>query len=84
MIETTSMSSRGQVVIPVEIREKLGLHEGSKFVVLATEDSVVLKRMDEPSLEEAIREVRKAFAKAGITQQDIHRAIKEVRSEKKR
>ncbi|MDD5437854.1 MAG: AbrB/MazE/SpoVT family DNA-binding domain-containing protein [Patescibacteria group bacterium] len=33
---TTSMGERGQVVIPKEIRELLGLKVGDRFIVLAT------------------------------------------------
>jgi len=82
MIETTSMSSRGQVVIPVEIRERLRLREGSTFVVLATDDAVVLKRMNEPLLKEAIADIRAAFVQAGITQKDIDRAVRAVRTKR--
>lgn len=31
---TTTLGERGQVVIPAEIREKLGLEPGEKFMVL--------------------------------------------------
>jgi AbrB family looped-hinge helix DNA binding protein len=31
---TTKLSSKGQVVIPEEIRKKLGLEPGAQFVVL--------------------------------------------------
>ncbi|MBI2575930.1 AbrB/MazE/SpoVT family DNA-binding domain-containing protein, partial [Candidatus Woesearchaeota archaeon] len=41
-LEITSMSSRGQVVIPFDVREQLGLKEGEKFVVVGGEDTVIL------------------------------------------
>lgn len=34
-IETTKMSSKGQVVIPENIRKGLGLKTGSQFVVVS-------------------------------------------------
>ena len=40
-LEVTSMSSRGQVVIPFNIREQLGLRKGEKFIVIGEEDTVV-------------------------------------------
>lgn len=44
-ISTTKMSSKGQVVIPEEIREYLELENGSKFIVMAAEDSIILKKI---------------------------------------
>jgi AbrB family looped-hinge helix DNA binding protein len=46
------MSSKGQVVIPEEIREKLGLHPGTQFAVLGARGMVVLRPLTAPSLEE--------------------------------
>ena len=33
-LATTRMSSKGQIVIPEEIRDRLGLQSGTQFVVL--------------------------------------------------
>ena len=46
LIETTKLSQRGQVVIPMEIREKLNLKTGNKFFVIASDDSLVLQKFD--------------------------------------
>ncbi len=46
IIEMTRVSDKGQVVIPKEIREKLRFTEGSKLIVIATEDAVVLQRIE--------------------------------------
>jgi AbrB family looped-hinge helix DNA binding protein len=51
-IGTTRMSSKGQVVIPEEIRKKLKLKTGSQFVVLGEDDVVILKAISPPSIEE--------------------------------
>ena len=37
-IATTKLSSKGQVVIPEEIRKQLGLKEGDQFVVVGQDD----------------------------------------------
>ena len=34
MATITAMSSRGQIVLPISIRRKLGLGEGSQFLVV--------------------------------------------------
>jgi AbrB family looped-hinge helix DNA binding protein len=46
IIEMTRVSEKGQVVIPKEIRDKLKFTEGSKLLVVATEDAVVLQRIE--------------------------------------
>lgn len=40
-VSTTKLSSRGQVVIPEEIRKRLGLEPGTQFIVLAEDDTVI-------------------------------------------
>ena len=40
-ISTTKMSSKGQVVIPEEIREYMHLESGVKLIVMATNDSII-------------------------------------------
>ena len=42
------MSSKGQVVIPEDVRNALGLEVGAQFVVMADGNSVVLKRIAVP------------------------------------
>jgi len=42
-LATTKMSSKGQVVIPEEIRKRFGLKSGSQFVVVGEKDTVILK-----------------------------------------
>jgi len=46
------MSSKGQVVIPEDIRKQLNLKKGSQFVVLGEKDVVILKNISPPSINE--------------------------------
>ena len=46
IIDVTKVSDKGQVVIPKEIRDKLGFKEGTRLIVVATEDAVVLQRIE--------------------------------------
>lgn len=81
-LEITSMSSRGQVVIPLDVREQLGLKEGEKFVVLGEDDTVVLKKVTMPSFKNFDKLIQKTqqFAKAkSITKSDVEGAIKRAR-----
>ena len=62
-VELTKMSSRGQVVIPQEIRDELGLKEGSALVVTASGDTLLLKRVKTPSKEELLKKLEKLAEK---------------------
>ena len=42
MIDTTKMSSRGQVVIPLDMRKDI--KEGDKLIVIRKNDEIVLKK----------------------------------------
>lgn len=81
-MSTTKMSSKGQVVIPENIRNKLKLKAGSQFVVVGENDMIIFKSISPPSLdqfEDLITEVRKQARKAGIRQSDIKNAIAKAR-----
>ena len=82
---TTKLSTRGQVVIPEEIRTRLGLEPGEQFVVIGEGDVVVLKALKPPKLDELkplLDKVQKAAEAAGVTPEDVKKVIEEVRSSK--
>lgn len=81
-IATTRMSSKGQVVIPEEIRERLGLDTGAQFVVVGEGDVVVLKAIKPPSMREfdrVVRGARRAAKQAGLKRGDIKKVVRDVR-----
>ena len=76
------MSSKGQVVIPEDIRKRLGLKAGSQFIVVAGENAVILKTISPPSIDEfdeLVQKARRQARKAGIKKSDIKEAVAEVR-----
>ena len=84
-IATTKLSSKGQVVIPENIRTELHLKPGTQFVVLGEKDVVILKSITSPTIAEfdsLIAKARKSAKKAGIKKRDIENAITKVRTEK--
>lgn len=81
-LATTRLSSKGQVVIPEEIREQMGLHTGDRFVVLAEEGIVILKTICPPQQSEyhnLVKKTRLAAKVAGVTKASISAAIKKAR-----
>ena len=82
LLETTRLSSKGQVVLPLAIRRKLHLSSGVKFAVLAEGDTVILKRIVLPPLGEIQRLFQKSRQYArqvGLTSADVKGAIQRVR-----
>lgn len=81
-LATTRMSSKGQVVIPEDIRKRLRLEAGTQFIVVAGKDTVILKTISPPSMDEfesLIRTARQQAIKAGMKRSDINKAVAEVR-----
>ena len=79
---TTTLSTKGQVVIPEEIRAQLGLEPGAQFVVIADRDVVIFKLLEPPSLKDfaaIVGQARKVARQTGMTQADITNAVKKVR-----
>ncbi len=84
-VETTKMSSKGQIVIPEEIRNRLGLKTGDKFLVVGDKDVVILKALSSPSLNEfddLIKKARRQASVAGLKRSDIANAIAKARAQK--
>ena len=46
VIDITKVSDKGQVVIPKEVRDRLRLSPGTKLIVVATDDAIVLQRIE--------------------------------------
>ena len=45
-IDTTRLSAKGQVVIPVDVRNKLQLKTGNRLLVVSSENSIKLQKVD--------------------------------------
>ncbi len=63
-IELTKVSSKGQVVIPQDIREKMNLEEGETLAVSMQNNLIVLKKMENPMEKEdleTLAEIKEAW-----------------------
>ena len=84
-LATTRMSSKGQVVIPEEIRTRLRLEPGTQFVAVGEGDVVILKKIALPTLADfdaLMTEARRRARSAGMRRSDIRAALKGVRGAK--
>ncbi|OGY81428.1 MAG: hypothetical protein A3F54_02170 [Candidatus Kerfeldbacteria bacterium RIFCSPHIGHO2_12_FULL_48_17] len=83
-VRVTSLSSKGQVVIPNDIREKLSLTPGSNLLVLTDGSNLLLKPIKAPKMKiftRLMKQSRKLASKNGIKQRDVNSIIKSVRNE---
>lgn len=83
---TTKLSSKGQIVIPEDIRNDLGLKEGDQFIVIGKGDAVILKTISPPRIEQfesLLAEARAEAKGAGVKKSDLKAAIAKVRHRKK-
>jgi AbrB family looped-hinge helix DNA binding protein len=81
-VATTTLSSKGQVVIPEDVRNALGLEPGAQFVVMGDGDIVILKRIETPARSEfrALKaKARGQARRAGLKPADVQKAIRKVR-----
>ena len=66
----TRMSSKGQVVIPAEVRKRLGLRPGAKFALFTDGQNLLLQKLAEPDragFQRLMASAAKTKAKAGQT-----------------
>jgi AbrB family looped-hinge helix DNA binding protein len=81
-VSTTKLSSKGQVVIPEDIRTKMSLHSGDQFLVIAEEDVIILKTITHPNMDDyktLIAKTRKIAKESGLTKSILISVIKDVR-----
>lgn len=84
-VEFTKLSSKGQVVIPQDIRRELHLKEGTPFAVVVQKGTILLKKIELPRVKtwsEVTRPFRESAKKANFTREDLDRLIVEVRRKK--
>ena len=83
VIEITSMSTKGQVVIPASMRKKLNIHGGSKLIVVQDGDNILLKPIEKPKDDEfdQIIQLADQIAKEiDLDEGDVMEAIKSSRN----
>lgn len=86
MIEVVTISSKGQLVIPKNIREEMGLQKQDKFLLVHDRESVILRRLrsaqPDKKLLSLLDEVARKFEEAKITPEQVKREIRKVRAPK--
>lgn len=82
--DVTSLSSKGQIVIPSSLRKELGIVSGAKMVIFSDGANLLLKPIQKPKIEKfkKLMQVSQAFAKKnGFKRSNLRKIIKQVRNE---
>ena len=82
-VDVTKLSSKGQIVLPLNIRQKLRLNAGEQFVVVGDKDTIILKKLELPDMsqfKQLVSASRKWARKVGLKKSDITNAIRRVRA----
>ena len=69
------VSSRGQIVIPREVRKKLNVRGGEKLLVLTRDGDILLRKTGELSIEDIAKKTEKVTRKESI---DIDKIVAEA------
>ena len=83
-IEITRLSSKGQIVIPKELRILLGFKEGELFAMYGEGDTLVLKKLEVPSkdeFEDILNQGSEISKKKKIKRKNVLKSILEYRTE---
>lgn len=81
-MQVLTVSSKGQISLPVSIRKMLSINTGDKLVAYASGDAIMLKTLKMPTvqeLEKSLDEAQKWAASVGYKESDVNDIIKSVR-----
>lgn len=84
--EITTMSEKGQVVIPQDLRKHLGIKPKTRFIVFAIDGNIVMRKLDIPDVKKEWNDIFQRMDKKGLKlgEDDIASEVKAYRKEKKK
>jgi AbrB family looped-hinge helix DNA binding protein len=83
-LEITSMSTKGQIVLPLRVRNDANLKSGTKFAVMTDGENILLKPIETPKMEvfkSLLKRSRVLVKESGIGQNELKTIIKKARNE---
>ena len=76
-VDIGTISARGQVAIPIEMREKMNLKEGEKVLFFLDGDALLIKKVESLSWSEITKPLREAKKK--ISENEVSDLIHKLR-----
>ena len=84
--QVLTVSTKGQISLPVNIRKRLSINTGDKLVVYTSGDVIMMKVLKLPTVEEfeaSMDEAKDWASSVGYQEEDVNDIIKSVRNSKK-
>lgn len=82
-LDFTRLSEKGQVVIPSGMRKRMKLKEGTRFVMLGLDDTIVLRRIELSQerlrLKQLLAKSREKARRVGFSQKEIDSLVEASR-----
>ena len=82
IIEMGTISSRGQIAIPADIREEMGLQEGEKVLFLLENETLLIRKVTAKSFEEITKPLKEAVQKSGLKESDVVKLVHRARKKR--
>lgn len=83
--EVTTVSEKGQVVIPQALRKEMGIKPKTKFLVFGRGDTVIMKRLELPDIKQEWEEIFRMMDRKGLklTEREVQAEIEAGRRERR-
>ncbi len=85
--QVLTVSSKGQIVLPVGMRKLLSIETGDKLVAYASGDTIILKSLklpDTAEFEAALNKAKEWADSVGYKEDDVESIVKSVRKRKRK
>jgi AbrB family looped-hinge helix DNA binding protein len=80
-MEAFKITSKGQVTIPKEVREFLGISKGDRIMFIRKGEDIFIRKVLPHTLERLLTLTTDAIGNPEISEEEIMQQIKEVRKE---
>ncbi|MFH1408718.1 MAG: AbrB/MazE/SpoVT family DNA-binding domain-containing protein [Nanoarchaeota archaeon] len=78
--EIVKMSSKGQLVVPQDIREQEGFKPSDRFVPFPVKGGILFKKLQlQAEFDALAKDMQKQFKKRNISSKDVNEAVKWAR-----
>ena len=81
--QVTTISDKGQIVIPQPIRRELGIKPKTKFLVYGKGDTVIMKKLELPDMKKEWNEIFNVMDKKNLklSESEIQKEVAETRKQ---
>jgi AbrB family looped-hinge helix DNA binding protein len=83
--QVTTISEKGQIVIPQSIRKELGIKPRTKFLVYGRGDTVIMKKLELPDMKKEWNEIFKIMDNKNLklSEKEVQEEVAEVRKRRR-